>query len=125
MALTTAMPRLPPTCMAVCCIPPATPESSFGELLMTSFVPPTMTGLKPRPSSRKHRVVRTVPECASSPARAHIDTAMTASPAATGIRGPALPIQIAAGTAPTIISSVRLRTRTPDSAGERPSTFCR
>lgn len=56
-APSTAVPMVPPTCMAVDCRPLATPASRTGALPTITSVAPTITGLSPRPSSANHRMV--------------------------------------------------------------------
>src|SRR5947209_4858294 len=65
-APSTAVPSVPPTCMAVDCRPPATPASSTGALPTMTSVAPTITGLSPRPSSRNQTMVSSGLEVALS-----------------------------------------------------------
>src|SRR6266702_6974513 len=96
-----AVPRVPPSCMAVDCRPLATPASSTGALPTMTSVAPTMTGDRPRPSSTNQTMVSFGLPVAVSRDRPNRATAASSIPAAMGSRGPALVIRAPDSGAPT------------------------
>ncbi len=124
-APSTAVPRLPPTCIADCWRPPATPDSSIGALPTMTSVAPTMTGLMPRPIRTNQSAIAPLPEPESRVDMPNIATVVISMPATIGIRGPSLPIAMPATGEPTIIMPVIGSRWTPAWTGVIPCTFCR
>ncbi len=124
-APSTAVPRVPPTCMAACWRPPATPASSTGALPTITSVAPTMTGLRPRPSStnQSDSSPEPVPGCRSD--IPNMATAVSTMPVTMGIRGPVRPMTTPAIGEPTISIAVIGSRCSPASTGDMPRTFCR
>ncbi len=121
----TAVPRLPPICMAACWRPPATPESASGALPTMTSVAPTMTGARPRPRSANHSDMTPLPVPVSSVDIPNMAAAVRAMPPASGTRGPTLVIIAPARGEPTIIIPVSGSRCRPESTGLMPCTFCR
>src|SRR6266568_4024372 len=114
-APSTAVPSVPPSCMAVDCSPPATPASSAGALPTMTSVAPTITGLRPRPSSTNQAMVSLALPVAPSRDRPNRAMAAMTMPATTGRLGPIL-----------LMSMPVMGSRcTPAAMGSRPCTFSR
>src|SRR6202035_3574497 len=79
-APSTAVPRAPPSCMAVDCRPLATPARATGALPTMTLVAPTITGARPRPRSTNQTMVSFGPEVAPSRDRPNIATAASTIP---------------------------------------------
>jgi serine/threonine protein kinase len=124
-APSTAVPRVPPSCMAVDCSPLATPASATGALPTMTSVAPTITGDRPRPSSTNQAMVSFGLEVAPSRDRPNMATAARTIPVMIGIRGPSLPITAPAMGEPMIIMAVIGSRCTPAAIGSRPCTFSR
>ncbi len=124
-APSTAVPRLPPICIAACWRPPATPDSSIGALPTMTSVAPTMTGARPRPRSANHTDIATLPVSVSSVDMPYMATAVHTMPPASGTRGPNLVIIAPASGEATIIIAVSGSRCRPASTGLMPCTFWR
>src|SRR6266581_4634981 len=125
MAPRMAVPKVPPSCMAVDCSPPATPASWAGALPTMTSVAPTITGARPRPSSTNQMMVSFGLEAAPRRDRPNIATAAMAMPAVIGRRGPVLLMRVPAMGEPTMSMAVIGSRCTPAAMGLRPCTFSR
>ena len=121
----TAVPRLPPICIAACWRPPATPDSSIGALPTMTSVAPTMTGARPSPSRANQSDMTPLPESVWSVEMPYIAIAVHVMPPASGMRGPTLVIAAPASGEATIIMAVSGSRCRPASTGLIPCTFCR
>src|SRR6266581_3294539 len=124
-APSTAVPSVPPSCMAVDCSPPATPASSAGALPTMTSVAPTITGARPRPSSTNQMMVSFGLAVAASRDRPNMATAAMVMPATTGMRGPIRLMTVPARGEPMMSMAVMGSRCTPAATGLSPCTFSR
>ena len=122
-APSTAVPMVPPTCIAVDCRPPATPARETGALPTMTSVAPTMTGDSPRPRRANQAIVSFRDEARPIRDRPKHARAAISMPATIGQRAPTRVITRPETGAPIIIMAVIGSSRPPVATGSRPWTF--